>query len=62
MSLTPAPVVTSAQQDDAARWQAWVDHYGDSSRRAAVHARIAFAILLTGAAVWLGLQILRMPV
>ena len=62
MSLTPVPVVASEQQDEAARWQAWVTQYGDSSQRAAVHARIAFAILLTGAAAWLGLQILRMPV
>ena len=33
-----------------------------SSQRAAFHARIAFAILLTGAAAWLGLQLMSMPV
>ena len=33
-----------------------------SSHRAAMQARIAFALLLTAAAVWLGLQIMSMPV
>jgi hypothetical protein len=61
MSPMPMPMVAAAN-DDAARWQAWERSYTNSSGRAAMQARIAFAILLTGAAVWLGLQLMSMPV
>jgi hypothetical protein len=61
MSPVPMPMVTAAH-DDAARWQAWERSYMNSSRRAAFHARVAFTILLTGAAAWLGVQLLSMPV
>jgi len=60
MSLLPMPVV-AAERDDAARWRAWELGYRNSSHRAAIHARIAFTILLTGAAAWLGLQLMTMP-
>jgi hypothetical protein len=61
MSPTPMPMV-AATNDEAARWKAWQRSYISSSQQSARHARIAFAILLTGAAVWLGLQIMSMPV
>jgi len=61
MSPTPMPMVAAAN-DDASRWQAWERNYMTSSQRAAVHARIAFAIILTGAAAWLGLQLMSIPV
>lgn len=61
MSPIPMPVV-AASNDDGARWQAWERTYMRSSRRAANHVRIAFAILLTGAAAWIAFQLLSMPV
>ena len=61
MSPVPMPMGAAAN-DDAAHWEAWERTYMNSSRRAAFHARIAFAILLTGAAAWLGLQLLSSPV
>lgn len=51
-----------SQQDEAARWTTWEHEYTESSRRTAFHARIAFAIILTGAAAWLGLQLASIPV
>jgi len=60
MSPIPMPMVAAAD-DDAARWQAWERSYMNSTRRAAVQARIAFAIILTGTAVWLGLQLMSRP-
>jgi hypothetical protein len=60
MSPLPMPM-TAAELDDAARWRGWELDYRNSSHRAAIHARIAFTILLTGAAAWLGLQIWMMP-
>jgi len=50
-----------ATNDEAARWQTWQRSYMRSSHRASRLARIAFAILLTGAAAWLGLQIMSLP-
>jgi hypothetical protein len=61
MSVTPTPMAGDAK-DESARWQAWERSYMSSSRRAAMQARIAFALLLTATAVWLGLQIMSMPV
>jgi hypothetical protein len=58
MSLMP---VIAVEHDEAARWHAWELGYRNSSHRAAIHARIAFTILLTGAAAWLGLQLFSMP-
>lgn len=60
MSPSPMPMAV-ATNDDAARWLTWERSYMRSSRRASKQARVAFAILLTGAAVWLGLQIMSMP-
>jgi len=61
MSVNPVPGL-AAQQDELARWTAWEREYSESSRRAAFHARIAFAIFLTGAAVWFGLKLASIPV
>jgi hypothetical protein len=61
MSPIPTPLVRDAN-DESARWQAWERSYMVSSNRAAMQARIAFALLLTATAVWLGLQIMSMPV
>jgi hypothetical protein len=61
MSPIPTPLVRDAN-DESARWQAWDRSYMTSSNRAARKARIAFALLLTASAVWLGLQIMSMPV
>ena len=61
MSPTPRPMAGTTS-DEAADWRAWERSYMISSQQAARRARIAFAILLTGAAVWLGLQIMSMPV
>ena len=61
MIPTLTPLVRDAN-DESARWQAWERTYAISSARAAMQARVAFALLLTAAAVWLGLQIMSMPV
>lgn len=60
MSPSPMPMAV-ATNDEAARWQTWQRSYMRSSHRASRLARIAFAILLTGAAAWLGLQIMSLP-
>ena len=51
-----------AANDESARWQAWERSYATSSHRTAMQARIAFTLLLTVIAVWLGLQIMWRPV
>jgi hypothetical protein len=61
MSPNPMPLVGDAN-DESVRWEAWERSYMTSSHRAAMQARIAFALLLTATAVWLGLQIMSMPV
>ena len=61
MSPIPTALVGDAN-DESARWQAWERRYATGSHRAAMQARIAFALLLTATAVWLGLQIMSMPV
>ena len=61
MSPIPMPLVHDAN-DESARWQAWERSYATSSHRGAMQARIAFALLPTGTAVWLGLQVMSMPV
>jgi hypothetical protein len=61
MSPTPMPLASDANHESA-RWQAWERSYMLSSQRAAMQARVAFALLLTATAVWLGLQIMSMPV
>ena len=58
--MSPMPMI-AVENDEAARWLAWERSYRTSSHRAAIHARIAFGILLTGSAAWLGLQLLSMP-
>ncbi len=60
MSPIPMPMVAPAI-DDAARWHAWKQNYRITSDRAALRARIAFGLLLTGTAAWLALQLLSMP-
>ena len=60
MNPIPMPRVATAT-DDAARWQAWEHSYRTSSHRAALHARVAFALLLTATMAWLALQLLSMP-
>jgi hypothetical protein len=57
----PMPIA-AAENDDAVRWREWERGYRNSSHRAAIHARIAFTILLAGTAAWLGLQLFSMPV
>jgi hypothetical protein len=52
----------AVERDEAARWHAWERDYRNSNHRAAVAARIAFAILLTGTVAWLGIQLLSLPV
>jgi hypothetical protein len=47
--------------DHTARWDEWQLANAKGSRRAAIQARVAFAILLTGTVAWLGLQFLSMP-
>lgn len=60
--MSPAPTLLAGNaNDESARWQAWERSYMISSQRAAMQARIAFALLLTATAVWLGLQIMSMP-
>jgi hypothetical protein len=54
--------LVAAEHDEAARWHAWERGYRNSSRQTAIHARIAFTILLAGTAAWLGLQLFSMPV
>jgi hypothetical protein len=61
MSPIPTAVVHDAS-DESARWQAWERRYATSSHRGAKQARIAFALILTATAVWLGLQLMSMPV
>ena len=61
MSVTPLPVM-AARHDEAGRWTAWEREYSDSSLRTAFQARVVFALLLTGAGAWLGLQLMTMPV
>ena len=60
MSPITTPLVGDAN-DELARWQAWERSYMTSSTRAATQARIAFALLLTATAVWLGFQIMSIP-
>lgn len=60
--MSPTPMLMVAvEHDEAARWQAWELGYRNSSHRAALQMRIVFAILLTGASAWLGLQLATMP-
>ncbi|MBI3047524.1 MAG: hypothetical protein HYY76_04365 [Acidobacteria bacterium] len=55
MSMT----TTAPREDEyAERWRQWQSGNVNSSRRAATRARIVFALVLTAAVAWLGLQIL----
>jgi len=42
-------------------WRQWQIGNAKSNRRASIQARVGLAILLTGAAVWLALQLLASP-
>lgn len=44
-----APATTAAQSE-AARWDQWRQHYGDSSRRSARQMQVVFAVALLGIA------------
>lgn len=59
MSLASMP--TTAVNSDAGHWQQWEHRYQESSRKSAFQARIAFAVLLTATVLWLGRQLLTMP-
>ena len=52
--MNPMPIPAEAH-DDAARWRVWQLAYVASSRRGAIQARMAFAILVTVVAAWLSL-------
>jgi hypothetical protein len=52
---------TRAEDQHAERWRLWQFANARSSQRTAARARIVFAIVLTGAAAWLGLQLLSSP-
>lgn len=58
MSIT---IATPAEDPHTEHWLRWQRVYAKDNRRAAIRARIAFAVVLTGTAVWLGLQILSSP-
>lgn len=53
-------ITTTAPREDehAERWQQWQLGNAKSSRTAAIRERIVFALILTAAGGWLGLQIL----
>lgn len=53
-------VITMAPRADeyAERWRRWQLGNATSSRSAATRARVVFALVLTAAVAWLGLQIL----
>lgn len=56
-TTTPIP----AEDPHAERWRAWQLAYATRSRRTAARARVVFAVVLTGAAAWLGWQLLSSP-
>ena len=58
MSLT---AIDPHEQDDAARWKQWQASNAISSRRSALHARIAISVILVGLTAWLGV-LLSSPV
>ena len=54
--------ITSPDTDEqTARWARWEGKYAASSRRGAIQARIAFAILLIVTSGWVALQLLSLP-
>jgi hypothetical protein len=58
MSIT---TTTPREDEHAERWRQWQLGNARSNRTAATWARIGFAVILTAAAVWLGLQLLASP-
>lgn len=58
MSITTTVTHESGHADP---WQQWQLANAKSNRRAAAQARIGFAIVLTAAFAWLGLQLLSSP-
>jgi hypothetical protein len=58
MSLAPT---TPHEDEHAEHWRQWQLASARSNRQAATWARIGFAIILTAAAAWLGLQLLTSP-
>jgi len=56
-------ITTTAPGEDqyAETWRLWQLANAKSSRSAAIQARIVFAVILTAAAAWLGLQLLSSP-
>lgn len=51
MSIT---TTEPGDRDDAERWKQWQAHNAISSRRSAIHARIAITVVLTVLTGWLG--------
>jgi hypothetical protein len=49
------------EDEHAEHWRQWQLGNARSNRKAATAARIGFAIILTAAAAWLGLQLLSSP-
>ena len=56
-------VMTTTPREDryAELWRQWQIGNAKSSRRTATQARILFALILTAAAAWIGLQLLSSP-
>lgn len=53
--------ISGREGDHTARWEEWQLANAKRSRSAEIQARVAFAIVLTGTAAWLGFQLLTMP-
>jgi hypothetical protein len=56
-------ITTTAPHEDeyADRWRKWQLANGKSNRRSSIQARVAIALVLTAAAVWLALQLVSSP-
>ncbi len=52
---------TPLEDEHAARWRQWQLANTKSNRKAATWARVGFAVILTAAAAWLGLQLMASP-
>jgi hypothetical protein len=56
------PATPPRADEHAERWREWQFRNAKSSRRAVTRARIAIAVMLTMATVWLAVQLLSSPV
>lgn len=57
-SMSVVQAVSPEEDAYGERWRQWQLRNAVTSRKDAMHARIAFAILFAGLAAWLGLQLL----